>query len=53
MSEEFDEEAWNQERVGLENQVLQAINELSDFMGCDSFTLPYGQGNWSVKHVTE
>ena len=36
----FDEKAWNDERVKLENAVIGAVLDLSHFMGCNSFTLP-------------
>ena len=49
----FDEEAWNQERINLQNKALEAINNLSDYMGCNNFWLPYGQGNWHVEHTPE
>lgn len=45
MSESFDQfedEEWNKVREEYEESVVKAVNDLSNYMGCNSFTLPTG-----------
>lgn len=37
----FDEKSWNRERQLLEAEVEIAVMRLGNFMGCNSFTLPF------------
>lgn len=39
MSDDFDETLWNEGRLRREDLVIEAILELSNFMGCNSFSL--------------
>lgn len=45
--EEFDEEGWNKDRELLQFLVEEKVKELAEFMGCNSFTLPFD--NFTVK----
>lgn len=45
--EEFDEEGWDDTRQVLENSIEVCVEKLSEFMGCNSFTLPFD--NFTVK----
>lgn len=45
--EEFDEVLWNKDRELLQFLVEEKVKELAEFMGCNSFTLPFD--NFTVK----
>lgn len=48
---QFNEEEWNNNRVALENAAITAILDVSDFMGCNSFSFVHA-GN-RIKIVIE
>lgn len=49
----FDNESWNRTRIALENKALEAIENLSNYMRCNHINLPYGRGNWIIRHSPE
>lgn len=51
--EDFNEFDWNDHRIELEEDVVEAVSRLSDFMGCNSFTLPMGLMRVKVHIVSE
>lgn len=46
---DFDEAAWNDRRVALEEAILESVNELMLFMGCNYITLKDDLDNFTVK----
>lgn len=40
--DQFEDEDWNKVREGYEDAVVKAVYDLSNYMGCNSFTLPTG-----------
>lgn len=47
--EEFNEAMWNEERVVLENLAITAVLDISDFMGCSSFSFLHDGKRISIK----
>lgn len=39
----FDEDAWDKQRLHYEREVKIAVMNLRDFMGSNSFTLPFSK----------